>query len=70
MNLELPSSPPNFQMVTLDEQALIKAYSPHDLRSVGISNTCEFNTEKMSQFIQFQHGHASDFYGKWSLHVY
>ena len=31
------------------KQALTKAYSPHDLRSVGISNKSEFNTAKMAQ---------------------
>ena len=32
------------------KQALTKVYSPHDLRSVGMSNKSEFNTAKMSQF--------------------
>ena len=36
------------------KQVLIKAYSLHDLRSVGISNKNEFNTAKMAQFTWFQ----------------
>ena len=30
-----------------NKQALTKVYSPHDLRSVGISNKSEFNSAKM-----------------------
>ena len=32
------------------KSALIKAYSPHNLRSVGISSKTEFNSVKMAQF--------------------
>ena len=39
--------------ITFMKQALTKAYSPHDLRSVGISNKSEFNTVKMGQFTLF-----------------
>ena len=34
-------------------QAWAKAYSPHDLWSVGIFNKNEFNTAKMAQLFKF-----------------
>ena len=37
----------------IDKQALIQAYSPHGLRSVGISNKSGFNTAKMPHFTRF-----------------
>ena len=37
------------------ERALIKAYSPHDVRSVGVSNKSEFNAANMAQFTPFIH---------------
>ena len=38
------------------KQALIKAYSPHDLGPMGISNKSEFNTANIAQFTIFLHG--------------
>ena len=37
------------------ERALIKAYSPHDVRYVGGSNNTEFNAANMAQFTPFIH---------------
>ena len=36
--------------ICIKRQALTKGYSPHNLRSVGISNKSEFNTAKMGLF--------------------
>ena len=40
--------------IWLVQKALIKAYSPHDLRSVEISNKSELYTAKMAQFTRFR----------------
>ena len=54
-------------------QAVTKAYSLHDSRSVGISNKSEFNTESMAPMYpvltwsEFGPDMHHGFYGKWSL---